>query len=142
MILSKKLTAGKRVILEQRRYLIDIIITVYVKIFAVDLISLFSQVHASTMKLKPRTFRSAILTPAPYQSQVTSMSPYTWKPLIMLRINSMHFQPHATAFNYVRASWVRRFTKLKICFEVFGANPRNIFPTKISTYMAYDGELC
>ena len=30
----------------------------------------------------------------------------------------------------------------KFRFVVFGANPRNIFPAKNSTYMVYDGELC
>ena len=47
---------------------------VYVGIFAVDLISLFSRIHPPTAKLSK--FCTAILTRAPHQSQATSMSPY------------------------------------------------------------------
>ena len=43
---------------------------VYIEIFVVDLISLFLQVHAPSMKLKK--FIKQIITPGPYQLQATS----------------------------------------------------------------------
>ena len=60
--------------------------TVYVEIFAVDLISQFSQVHAPTMKLK--TAKISCRNPHTSISPITatSMSPKTWKPLIMLSV--------------------------------------------------------
>ena len=48
---------------------------------------------------------------------------------------------HAIAVYYVRTGWVRRLAKLKppqkFLFPVFGANPQNIIPVKIATYMVY-----
>ena len=99
------------------------------EIFAVDLILLFSRVRATTVKLKtnPHTNTSPITG--------NHLSPYTWKPLIMLSVvRASMLIGRATAVYYVRVSWVRRFTKLKFYFPVFGANPRNIVPTKISVH--------
>ena len=89
-----------------------LICTVYIDIFAVDFMG-----PCSNCEIKNReNFRSAILTLASHQSQATSMSSYTWKPLILLSVVCASMMiGHATAVYYVCVSWVRRFAKLKPC---------------------------
>ena len=56
------------------------------EIFTVDLISPFSQVHAPTAKYK--TAKISFSNPHTSTSPITrgQLSPYTWKPLIMLPV--------------------------------------------------------
>ena len=108
----------------------------YIDFFTVDFAILAGPY--SIAKLKSRKIHSAILTTAPHQSQAVAI--YTWKPLILLSVvcASLIRIGRATAVYGVRASWVRKFAKLKPRNNlIFRTNPRNIVPTKNSTYTAY-----
>ena len=84
--------------------------TVYVEIFMVDLISLFSRVHAPTVKLKVKiSFSNSHTSTSPITDD--QLSPYTWKPLLVVCTSMM--TGRATAVYYVCASWGRRLTRLK-----------------------------
>ena len=89
-----------------------LICTVYVDIFAVDFTG-----PCSNCEIKNReNFRSAILTLASHQSQVTSMSSYVEASYTAISsICASMMVGCATAVYYVCASWVRRFAKLKPC---------------------------
>ena len=79
--------------------------TVYVEIFAVDLI--FTG-PCSNHDIKNR--ENFIQQSSPHQSQATSMLPYTWKSLIMLSVVCASMMiGYGTAVYYVCASWIRRF---------------------------------
>ena len=76
--------------------------TVYIEVFAVDLISLFSRVHAPTNSSSIRGDQHVAIL-------------YTWKPLIILSVVCASMMiGHVTAvyYMYVCASWIRTLVKL------------------------------
>ena len=110
---------------------------------AVYLILLFLRVPAPTAELK--TAKILFSNPHTSTSPITGdqLTPYTWKPLIMLSVVCASMMiGRVTAVYGMRTSWVQRFAKLKpreYYFYVFWSQCAKSFivPAKISTYTVY-----
>ena len=114
----------------------------------VDIISLFSRVHVSTVKLKTFVQQSSHQHLTNHRRPVVAIQAESSNSAV---VGACMMTGRATAVCYVCANCkfsilvqnsiclaIRKIkTPRKLSFRVFGANPQNIVPKKISTYTVH-----